>query len=51
MSGFIDDPMLAAHNLAHAARHHGAEFRFRETVVGITAGRGPGRRGHAGVGR
>ena len=27
--GYIDDPMLAAHNLAHAARHHGAEFRFR----------------------
>ena len=36
VSGFIDDPMLAAHNLAHAARLHGAEFRFRETVVGIT---------------
>jgi glycine/D-amino acid oxidase-like deaminating enzyme len=35
VSGFIDDPMLAAHNLAHAARHHGAEFRFREAVVGI----------------
>ena len=28
-SGYIDDPMLAAHNLAHAARHHGAGFRFR----------------------
>jgi sarcosine oxidase subunit beta len=35
VSGFIDDPMLAAHNLAHAARRHGAEFRFREAVVGI----------------
>jgi sarcosine oxidase subunit beta len=35
ISGFIDDPMLAAHNLAHAARHHGAAFRFRERVVGI----------------
>jgi sarcosine oxidase, subunit beta len=35
LSGFIDDPMLAAHNLAHAARHHGAAFRFRERVVGI----------------
>jgi sarcosine oxidase subunit beta len=34
-SGFIDDPMLAAHNLAHAARHHGAELRFREAVVGM----------------
>jgi len=38
-SGYIDDPMLAAHNLAHAARHHGAEFRFHQTVVEI------GRRG------
>jgi sarcosine oxidase subunit beta len=35
VSGFVDDPMLAAHNLAHAARHHGATFRFRERVVGI----------------
>ncbi len=33
--GFIDDPTLAARNLAHAARHHGAEFRFRSEVVGI----------------
>ena len=41
VSGYIDDPMLAAHNLAHAARHHGAEFRFRRTVTGIgrTGGR------------
>jgi sarcosine oxidase subunit beta len=35
LSGFIDDPMLAAHNLAHAARHHGAEFRMRQEVVAI----------------
>lgn len=34
-SGFIDDPMLAAKNLAHAARHHGADFRFRAEVVSI----------------
>ena len=34
-SGFIDDPMLAAHNLAFAARQHGATFRFHETVVGV----------------
>ncbi len=33
--GFVDDPMLAAHNLAHVARHHGVEFRFRATVVAI----------------
>ncbi|HEX4981838.1 MAG TPA: FAD-dependent oxidoreductase [Ilumatobacteraceae bacterium] len=34
-SGFIDDPMLAAHNLAYAARQHGATFRFHETVVSV----------------
>lgn len=33
--GYIDDPMLAAHNLAHAAAHHGATFAFRRTVVGV----------------
>jgi glycine/D-amino acid oxidase-like deaminating enzyme len=33
--GFMDDPMLAAKNLAHAARRHGAEFRFRSEVVSI----------------
>lgn len=33
--GFIDDPMLAAKNLAHAARQHGAELRFRAEVVSI----------------
>ncbi|MET0326575.1 MAG: FAD-dependent oxidoreductase, partial [Ilumatobacteraceae bacterium] len=34
-SGYIDDPMLAAHNLAHAAAHHGARFRFGQAVVGV----------------
>jgi glycine/D-amino acid oxidase-like deaminating enzyme len=34
-SGFIDDPMLSAHNLAFAARQHGAEFRFHQEVVGF----------------
>lgn len=34
-SGFIDDPMLAARNLAFAARQHGARFRFHEEVVSI----------------
>ncbi len=34
-SGYIDDPRLAAHNLYVAARHHGAVFRFHESVVGI----------------
>ena len=33
--GFVDDPMLAAHNLATAARRHGAEFRFRTAVVDV----------------
>jgi glycine/D-amino acid oxidase-like deaminating enzyme len=39
-SGFIDDPMLAAHNLANAAGHHGVDFRFRRSVVGIRRERG-----------
>lgn len=34
-SGFIDDPMLAARNLAFAARRHGAEFSFRSEVVSV----------------
>jgi sarcosine oxidase, subunit beta len=33
--GFMDDPALSAKNLAHAARLHGAEFRFRAEVVSI----------------
>lgn len=31
-AGYVDDPMLAAHNLAAAAMHHGAEFTFHATV-------------------
>jgi glycine/D-amino acid oxidase-like deaminating enzyme len=34
-AGYIDDPLLAAHNIAHAARHHGAKFRFHQRVVGV----------------
>ena len=34
-SGFIDDPMLSARNLAHAARQHGAEFHFHAEVVEV----------------
>jgi sarcosine oxidase subunit beta len=34
-SGYIDDPLLATHNIAHAARHHGARFRFRQQVVEV----------------
>ena len=33
--GFVDDPQLAAVNLANAARRLGAAFRFRQKVVGI----------------
>jgi sarcosine oxidase subunit beta len=33
--GFIDDPALAARNLAFAARHHGATFRFHAEVVEV----------------
>lgn len=35
LSGFMDDPMLAAHNMAHAAKEHGAEFRFHTEVVEV----------------
>ncbi|MET0145230.1 MAG: FAD-dependent oxidoreductase [Ilumatobacteraceae bacterium] len=34
-SGYVDDPMLAARNLAHAARHHGARFRFNAAVTAV----------------
>jgi sarcosine oxidase subunit beta len=34
--GFIDDPQLATHNLMVAAARHGAVFRFRSEVTGIT---------------
>lgn len=34
-SGFIDDPMLAARNLAHAAQRHGAVLRMRTEVTAI----------------
>ncbi|MFE1363115.1 NAD(P)/FAD-dependent oxidoreductase [Streptomyces anulatus] len=34
--GFIDDPQLAAHNLATAARRHGAVFRWKSPVTAVT---------------
>ena len=34
-AGYIDDPMLAARNLAYAAKAHGASFRFRVAVAEI----------------
>ena len=33
--GFIDDPSLAARNLATAAARHGAAFRFKTKVTGV----------------
>ncbi|HUW15603.1 MAG TPA: FAD-dependent oxidoreductase, partial [Actinomycetes bacterium] len=35
-TGYIDDAMLAAHNLAHAAEQAGATFRWRGQVVDVT---------------
>jgi sarcosine oxidase subunit beta len=34
-AGFVDDPGLAAVNLANAARRHGAEFAFGRQVVAV----------------
>ncbi len=34
-SGYIDDPLLAARNIAYAARHNGAEFVFHREVVAV----------------
>jgi len=39
-SGFIDDPALAARNLAGAARRHGAVVRLRTRVTGVEVARG-----------
>ena len=35
LSGFMDDPMLAAHNLVNAAKAHGAQTRFKQEVIAI----------------
>ncbi len=35
MAGFVSDPMLAAQNLADAARASGASFRFSSEIVAI----------------
>ncbi|WP_338760085.1 FAD-dependent oxidoreductase [Nocardia vulneris] len=34
-AGYVTDPLLAAQNLAAAARHHGTQFRFRAAVEAI----------------
>lgn len=34
-AGYVDDPALAAANLAHAAQSRGARFLFRRTVTGL----------------
>ena len=36
-AGYVDDATLAAHNLAVAARGHGAEFQLRHEVTGLEA--------------
>ena len=35
LSGYMDDPMLCAKNFAHAARQHGAQYRFHQEVISI----------------
>jgi glycine/D-amino acid oxidase-like deaminating enzyme len=40
-SGYVDDPLLAARNIANAARHHGVEFIFHRAVVGVDVEGGP----------
>lgn len=35
-AGYVDDPALAAQNLADAASRHGATFRYRAQVTGIS---------------
>ena len=39
-AGFVDDPGLAAQNLAAAARRRGASFRFHTTLTAITTSGG-----------
>ena len=39
-AGYINDPQLAAQNLAYAAASRGVDFRFRSTVVAIERDRG-----------
>lgn len=34
-AGYVDDPQLAAHNLATAAEHRGARFMFGHAVTGV----------------
>ncbi|ONI89573.1 oxidoreductase [Actinosynnema sp. ALI-1.44] len=39
-AGYVNDPQLAAQNLAAAARAHGAEFRFHASVHGVERANG-----------
>lgn len=39
-AGYVDDPQLAAHNLAHAAASAGVRFRFSTEVTGVLRGGG-----------
>jgi sarcosine oxidase, subunit beta len=45
-AGYVDDPTLAAHNLATAAEHQGARFLLRREVVSVSR---PGDRWHVGT--
>src|SRR5262249_13173251 len=39
-AGFVDDPQLAALNLADAARRNGATFLFHHEIIGIVSANG-----------
>jgi len=43
-TGFVSDPVMAAHNLQHAAQGHGGRFLFHTSVTGVlkTQGRASG---------
>jgi glycine/D-amino acid oxidase-like deaminating enzyme len=41
-AGYVDDPALAAHNLAVAAQRHGAEYLLRHRVTAIEMAAAPG---------
>jgi sarcosine oxidase subunit beta len=39
-AGYVDDPQLAAQNLAHAAERHGARYLLHRAVTGLRRDRG-----------
>jgi sarcosine oxidase subunit beta len=40
VGGYVNDPLLAAHNLQRAAEHQGARFRLKAEVCGIRQAKG-----------